>query len=189
MNCVIKNNIINALENFSFLILCFTALFFMKEVLVQYQTNDTGMKQNEKPITEHPTLTICLINDNISYDYGKDFEITYFSTLLQFPEENNFDIHEVKDQEGLVIRYQRVQSYDDTMCFRLQKDSNLTILMEFVHAEVKFERSLKKLPDIEVFFTSRPNAEGIVFKEFMDGYELKRVFEKVLICFGSKKFF
>ena len=73
----------------------------MKEVLVKYQTNDTGMKQNEKPITEYPTLTICLSHESNNYDYGKDFNITYFRTLLQFTEDkNDYDVHEIKDNDG-----------------------------------------------------------------------------------------
>lgn len=183
MSCFTKRNVLTTFQSTSFLILCFVALFFMKEVFVKYQKNDTGMKQNEKPIKEHPTMTICFINDNITYNYGIDFNITYSNTLLQFSEEqNNYEIHEVKDLEGFVIRYHRVQTYDETMCFRLQKDSNLTIHMILVYVNVTFQESLKELPDIEVFFTSKANAEGIVFKEFMDGYELKKVFDKVHIC-------
>ena len=156
----------------------------MKEVLVQYQKNDTGMKQNEKPITDHPTLTICLSHDSITYDYGRDFNITYFKTLLSYTEDKiDYDVHEVKDSEGFVIKYQRVHSYDDTnMCFRLQRDSsNLVIKNEFVYSEITFQKSQKELPMIEVYFTSRANAEGIVFKEFMDGYELKKIFEQVIM--------
>ena len=47
---------------------------------------------------------------------------------------------------------------------------------------VKFDQSIpyEDLPNIEVFFTSEDNADGIIFKEWMEGIELTQDFDKVL---------
>ena len=35
------------------------AMWFMKEVFIQFASNDTSMKQNEVELVENPTITIC----------------------------------------------------------------------------------------------------------------------------------
>ena len=62
-------------------ILCMVALGFMKEVLEQFNSNDTGLKMSEIPVKHYPTITFCFQNNNLIY--GPDFKISYKDVVLQ----------------------------------------------------------------------------------------------------------
>ena len=42
----------------SFVCLCVIAIFFMKQVIEQFNSNDTSLKMSEVEITDFPTFTI-----------------------------------------------------------------------------------------------------------------------------------
>ena len=81
---ITQDNLWKLLEWLLFITLCIIAIFFMKEVLIQYNSGDTSFKQYESTITESPTITLCL-NDkfltNYSWNehtYGIDLNISYY---------------------------------------------------------------------------------------------------------------
>ena len=51
----------------------------------------------------------------------------------------------------------------------------MVISVEFNDTYVSFE----ELPKIELFITSESNSDGVIFKEWMDGTELRFNFQKV----------
>ena len=57
------------------------ALGFMREVLKQFNFNDTSLKMSEVPIKHYLTITFCFQKDNLSYD--ADFNISYKYMVLQ----------------------------------------------------------------------------------------------------------
>ena len=72
-----KDRFIDVLLCMSFLALSIVAIFFMKEVINQYASNDTGLKQSEMNITQYPAVTICLKFQEIS--------LTNTDLILSFP--------------------------------------------------------------------------------------------------------
>ena len=77
MQFVWKDKFIDVLLCMSFLALSIVAIFFMKEVINQYASNDTGLKQSEMNITQYPAVTICLKFQEIS--------LTNTDLILPFP--------------------------------------------------------------------------------------------------------
>ena len=94
MQFVWKDKFIDVFLCMSFLALSIVAIFFMKEVINQYASNDTGLKQSEINITQYPAVTICL-KGNVTYDYGPDFTISLGDFKLKLGD----DEYEVHDSE------------------------------------------------------------------------------------------
>ena len=81
---ITQDNLWKLLEWLLFITLCIIAIFFMKEVLIQYNSGDTSFKQYESTITESPTITLCLNDKFLSnyswyeHTYGIDLNISYY---------------------------------------------------------------------------------------------------------------
>ena len=180
----IKENLTIILKSIVFLVLFVIAVFFMKEVWDQFRSKDTGMKQIEKPIFDFPTITICTSHNTENYRYGEDFNISYFDIVLTFSQgKDEHDLHSISDINGFSIEYQRVRTVvQKDMCFRLMKSNSRRIYFEIHNVKLHFHpsKSIEELPKVKLFFTSKINSEGIIFQEFMDGYELKKLFDKVI---------
>ena len=186
-----KENLTTILKSIIFLVLFVISVFFMKEVWYQFRSKDTGMKQIEKPIFDFPTITICASHNTENYLYGEDFNISYSDIILTFPpKENEYDLHS-SDKDGSLIEYQRVRTkVEEDMCFRLMKSNSRRINFEFHSVKLHFHssKSIDELPKLKLFFTSEMNSEGIIFQEFWDGFELKKIFDKVIPIFTFLKF-
>ena len=68
------------LEWIFFIGLCLVSIFYSSTVLMQFYSVDSSLKQNEEPITELPTLVICIFTKNeteFKWKYGTDYEIEY----------------------------------------------------------------------------------------------------------------
>ena len=50
-------------------------MFFTRDVLEQFVSKDTGMKQKKEAIVEMPVITICFKDDK-NYEYGTDLNIS-----------------------------------------------------------------------------------------------------------------
>ena len=80
---ITQEDLLKVLEWLLFITLFIIAIFFMKEVLIQYNSGDTSFKQYESAITEHPTITLCLNDKFLSnyswyeHTYGIDVNIYY----------------------------------------------------------------------------------------------------------------
>ena len=80
---ITQENLLKVLEWLLFITLFIIAIFFMKEVLIQYNSGDTSFKQFESAITEYPTITLCLNDKFLSnyswyeHTYGIDVNIYY----------------------------------------------------------------------------------------------------------------
>ena len=72
---------------------------------------------------------------------------------------------------------------DDQICFKITrpKDQSYQEIPTWFDFKVEFNETIPEndLPDIEVFFTSVENAYGVIFKDWVDGIELKQEFKKV----------
>ena len=160
------------------------AMWFMKEVFIQFASNDTSMKQNEVDLVENPTITICF-KDGKDYKYGVDVNISIAGINLVLEDCDN-DYENVLDYEDVqwFVVLKKVYAYvDNENCFMITRPvySNNTEIAIQNDLQVKFNDSitLEELPDIEVFITSPANADGIIFKEWMEGNELRMNFERV----------
>ena len=54
----------------------------MKQVIEQFNSNDTSLKMSEVEITDFPTFTICLHHVLKTYQYNEDFTILYNNVNL-----------------------------------------------------------------------------------------------------------
>ena len=72
---ITKYRLLKAVEWNLYFCLCFISVLFMKEVLEKYCSKDSSFKQYNKPITEHPTITICFsstIENNQSWIHSRN---------------------------------------------------------------------------------------------------------------------
>ena len=171
-------------------ILCIVAFGFMKEVLEQFNSNDTSLKMSEVPIKHYPTITFCFQNNLLTY--GSDFNISYKYVVLQGenveyePEYTNYEYDEnyYGDIPDLRVKFQKIFSnIHGGFCY-LIKQLNEQIIKshgDYVSIHVNFDSSLpfESLPSVEMYLTSESNSYGVIFKEWMDGHELRFEFKKV----------
>lgn len=159
------------------------SLLFMKEVIQQFISNDTSLKQKEVNITEYPTITICPKGpNNITYHYESDFTIYLGGMQLKLGNESNEDSFDIFDNEyeyyddTLTYQLQRVYSYEGGYyCYKINQTGYDLIRGLATYLYVSFRESITydELPDIEVYLTSYKNSDGVIFLEWMDGNELK----------------
>ena len=63
-------------------------MLFTKDVLKQFVSKDTGMKQKKEAMIEMPAITICL-KDNKSYEYGTDLNISVNQAVLDISDKDS----------------------------------------------------------------------------------------------------
>ena len=120
---------------------------------------------------------------------GIDLNVSIDSTLLALTDKDEF-IENVVDTElqenlGIIILEKSFSWMDNELCYKIirpndqEEESIPTVFTVYV----RFNESIqsKELPDIEVFFTTEDNSDGIMFKEWIDGVELRQHFEKVTL--------
>ena len=103
----------------------------MKEVIHQFISNDTSIKQKEIPIAEYPTITICPKGpNNITHHYESDFTISLGDMQLKLgneSDEDNFDIIDNEyaydyNDETLTYQLQRIYSIEGGYyCYRIKQ--------------------------------------------------------------------
>ena len=184
--CLRQIGIIDLIQWIFLIALSIQAIFFTKEVFIEFASNDTSMKQNEVDLLEVPTITICF-KDNEDYVYGVDLNISvdhaildmadkdsdYYENLLYF----NYD----NDIASIVV-LEKIFCWADTqVCFKITRPNDQVYekIPKQFDIKVEFNESIAQMPDIEVFFTSEENAYGIIFKDWMDGLEMTKEFKKV----------
>ena len=148
----------------------------MKQVIEQFNSNDTSLKMSEVEITDFPTFTICLHHVLTTYQYNEDFTILYNNVNLSKSsdfevEYSEYEFYYYEDDEYVSFAYkiklQEVYSYMQGLnCYKIQqivdKDENtnpeklMVISVEFNDTYVSFE----ELPKIELFVTSESNSDG-----------------------------
>ena len=164
------------------------ALIFMREVLIEYASNYTSMKQIEVDLLEFPAITICF-NDKINYDYGIDLNISVYDTILDLSDTDsdyneNLIYFDYDYELASFLVLEKISCWvDDQICFKITrpKDQSYQEIPTWFDFKVEFNETIpeNELPDIEVFFTSVENAYGVIFKDWVDGIELKQEFKKV----------
>ena len=186
MKVIKKNTLIDLFQYLAILALGVVAIFFMKEVINQFASNHTGLKQSEVNITEYPIVTICL-KGNINFEYGSNFSIFLgnFNLTLADAEFEDYEM-EYDYLEDTILTYslQKIYSYFNPShaCYRITQSGYKVITSAPSFLSIVFhDKSTNNdhLPDIEVYFTSLKNSDGIIFSEWMSGDELKFSFSRV----------
>ena len=161
----------------------------MKEVLDQFASNDTSLKQKRIPLTEYPTITICLNHPSgKTYSYGSDFFVSFDFYDISHSEitqnEKTIIEHENED-EKLKFEFQEMYSLFAENCYKFKEvnlggnlDSNSGCDLRVIFNETFL---VEDLPNIEVIITSEENSNGIVFADWRDGVALKLEFDGVKI--------
>ena len=159
-----------------FLGLSSISILFMKEVFQQFNSNDTSLKMSEIDIKHYPTITACFKHPNKSYEYGTEVVISYNENELNKTVKSG-------ENEDVTVNLQEIYSYfDGSFCYKIKHGSDedfksnavIDIRITFVNL------TEQELPKVEIFVTSESNSDGVIFKERMDGSELRFVFEKVI---------
>ena len=167
-------------------------MFFTRDVLEHFVSKDTGMKQKKEAIIEMPVITICFKDDK-NYEYGTDLNISVNQAILEISDSDYYEnlvysVYSYDDYDtvdtAIIVVLEKIYSWmDEKICFKItrQNDQDFKTIPKQFAITVKFNRliSVKDLPDIEVFFTSVENAYGIIFREWIDGMEMKQEFKKV----------
>ena len=185
MKVIKKNTLIDLFQYLAILALGVVAIFFMKEVINQFASNHTGLKQSEVNITEYPIVTICL-KGNVNFEYGSNFSIFLgdFNLTLADAEFEEYEM-EYDYYEDTVLFYslQKIYSYFNPKhaCYRVTQSGYKVITSAPTFLSIVFHDKCTNdnLPDIEVYFTSLKNSDGIIFSEWMNGDELKFTFSRV----------
>ena len=177
-----KLKIVDIFQYLFFLGLFVVSIIFMNEVILQYASGSTSLKQSEIQITESPTFTICFINENYSYEYGTNFTFEYDETKLNLITQSEYDTFHTSIDSGdhiANIELQKVYSYFSSPCYRFKKSSK--VISNTIEIKIEFDKHFLdfQLPNIEVYVTSESNSNGVIFKEWMDGNELKFEFKRV----------
>ena len=176
-----KLNIVDVVQYLFFLGLFVISIIFMKEGIAQFASHDTSFKESEVAITEYPTFTFCFLNDNLIYAYGNNFAIQY--------EGENINLTSIDADSESGVRLVQVFSYFlENPCYRIKNMSEVDSNSITISVVFDANMSLEELPDIEFFMSSELNADGVIFKEWMDGSELKFHFDKVCILLFANMF-
>ena len=161
--------IIFGIEWLVYLGFCFLAGYFMKDVLEQFQAKETFMGQTLKPITELPTVVICMndgtwhFNEDVKLIYrvdgGGEKRLMIENVSLLLPEENESVIFHQISQSCLKISSQVGKA--------LKRGSGRRIYIEF---------NTELIPDqIKVYLTSETSSYGIFDLEWFDGEPYKEI--------------
>ena len=156
--------ILNVIEWSLYIVFSVLAVLFMKDVWDQFQAKETFMAQSLEPMTEFPSLTLCLVG--FSYrDMGKIRVIKngYYKTL-----EENETLYGLDENESSVVLNQL-----NLNCFRLKfvPGSKVTGDLRIV---LRVEFSKKRPSSIEAYFVSEKNNYGVFNYEWYDGKAFKK---------------
>ena len=77
------------IERIIFIILTIASIFFGGEVLWKFQSLDSSFTTSELPVTNIPTITICLPHQFQNYTYGTDFNISKYFFLIDYVNKEN----------------------------------------------------------------------------------------------------
>ena len=179
---ITQNLFFKTIEWVLFLSLSFVAIFFMKEVFIKFNSEDTSFKQYDNLIAECPTITICLsstyiVNDTEyinEYEYGTNFNISYKIGNVYYIlglGENFFD-----SSDEIIYFTQLITMWSGT-CYKITSESPLNIIKRgysrIINVELDKDAAIGNFPLLKTYFTSEKNAFGIIFSEWMDGEVLE----------------
>ena len=161
------------IEKIIFIILTIGSLFLAREAIWKFQTSHSSFTTSELPITERPTITICLPYQFQNYTYGMDFNITKYFLLSDYMDKKN----EVILQEGdnptadQIITLSKMSTTHYGTCYLIVskiigKDPGP---IEVIKISVPSKPYKKKLPQLLIYFTSEMNSYGITRAFWKDG--------------------
>ena len=195
-----QKDFLDFFQIFSFIAFSIIAIYLTEEVIHQFASNDTSLKQTQVPIKEYPTMTICFGKDT-NFEYGTDFKISYRNVELQLGAENEYEAFENEYEyndyysgtvydydydlsDKMKVSFQKVFCYyENTTCYRITHKVENAIKWHIVNIFITFNEEIKSqdLPNVELYLTSESNANGIISKDWLDGNELQFDFEKVIV--------
>ena len=192
-----RKDFLDFFQIFSFILLSIVAIYLTEEVIHQFASNDTSLKQTQVPIMEYPTMTICF-GRNSNFEYGTDFKLSYQNVELQLGADNEYEAFENEYEyndyyqgteyeydylgDKLKVNFQKVFCYyENTTCYRITHKVENAIKWHIASIFITFNEEIKSqdLPNVEMYLTSESNANGIISKDWLDGNELQFDFKKV----------
>ena len=150
-----------------FIGMCGISLFFMiwGDVLTKFFSEDTSFKVYKEQITERPSITLCFKHANFSpseYVIHEDFEITYEDIELRLGQRYSQKYHEIVYVSDMKTAYSGRCYIINTVTKEVKKG-------DFRYITVKFHDETKSAPQMQVYFTSRANAFGILANMWVEG--------------------
>ena len=204
---IIPNRVFKTVEWTLFFGLCLISFLFMREVLEKYLSKDTSFKQYEEPISEHPTITICLnaYTSKKKMYFGKDFNISYHYLFANHQFDSGYHrLHlnmgnNYSNTTKEIIQLDRIYSlYVRLPCYKIstyaKTESNVIETGVFRRITVNFNESMSHmdLPSLKTYITSEKNSYGVIGNKWMDGkvmtltlnknmyYEIRLKVEKII---------
>ena len=175
------------LEWFLFLGLCTLSAYFMREVVDKFISRDTSFKVYEEFIDEIPTMVLCSSdnseispplsiqkNNSVRFNYGKDFTITYWQSILKNGKWVGDKIVLDEGENNIPNRFIYLETLTTAwsgFCFKINETTVKIENGEWRYLSLKFNKTVdqKNLPPWVVYFTSEKNAHGILRSWWFDG--------------------
>ena len=167
-----QDNFFQLIERIIFITLSIASIFIGREVLWKFQSLDSSFKTTEIPITNKPTIAICLPYQFQNYTYGTDFNISMYFFLNDYTNKKNEFI--LKEGENLLdqkITLTKIYTVHYGPCYVIVS-KNIGKKLGFtqvIKVSVKENVSENQLPQLQIYFTSEDNFHGIVGAFWMDG--------------------
>ena len=178
-----QENLFKVLELSLFITLCIISLFFMKEVLTQFNSGWTSFKMYELNNPVRPTITMCLNDEFLrnyswfEHTYGIDIDIYYDidDEWVYLSLENN--AVNINKEEIIYLR-QLKPMWKYGTCYKISSETFSNSAITRGNSQsilVKYNESIPidNLPLLTIYFTSEKNAYGLIFAEWMDGEVLE----------------
>ena len=161
------------IEKIIFIILTIGSLFLAREAIWKFQTSHSSFTTSELPITERPTITICLPYQFQNYSYGIDFNISKYFLFSDYIDKKN----EVTLKEGdnpstdQMITLSKISTTHYGTCYQIVSKiiRNDPGPIEVIKISSPHKPYKKQLPQLLIYFTSEMNSYGITRAFWRDG--------------------
>ena len=160
------NVIFNGIDWILFLSFSLLAANFMIDVINQYQAKATSFTQSMEPITNMPSIVMCIEGNQIS-NYSNEIHLNYAAEgkykfyKNDIKENHEYDLNQVNET------FRVFQVLDK--CLMLESNLSLPYNYGKRWITLTFEKSMSH---VHFYFTSKENSIGSVFRQWWDGQVL-----------------
>ena len=149
-----------------------TSIFFTRQAMEKYFSEETGIKQYEEKKTNlyHPTIIMCLgYHDRSLYKYERDFNITYAiiaEDYLTYIDNFTLSIGENDlKMSKTKVQLNEIYTLKKGICHNVRAIRNVNEQ----YTEIVIWSNKLQITSVKFFFTSEKNSFGITWGSFKDG--------------------
>ena len=143
--------------------LCFTSFSFLKDVWDKYEAEDTNFKISREKPTKGPTIVLCLISSNKSFELDKDFTLFYVNYGSHFER----DKKKLKKGDTIIsstgttlVNYETIITPWDS-CHKISVRNISDAPWSGI--KINFNESVLDLPQLNIQIMDDENSYGIIY--------------------------